>query len=97
MLDNLKFIFQNVRSLKMVTQSRNELWNLRHTLESENANVFSFVETWLNDKILDSELEVDGYHMFRKDRGSRGEGILVYIRKSFRCSRRLDLESTNFL
>lgn len=47
-----------------------------------NPDVIAITESWTNDKILDSELSLPGYTMFRKDRpGNReGGGVLLYIR-----------------
>ena len=63
-------VFQNVRSVRTASLTRNELWNLKHTAELGNADIYSFVETWLDEKILDTELEIEGYQIFRRDRGS---------------------------
>ena len=95
MTNHLNICFQNVRSLQTVSSSRNELWNLKHTVSLGNAEVYSLVETWLDNKVLDAELEIDGYNVFRKDRGSRGGGVLVYVSKKLQCVRRLDLESAS--
>lgn len=54
-----------------------------------NYDVLIFTETWLNDSILDSELGLDGYQIFRKDRSSltsdysRGGGVLVAVKRKF--------------
>ena len=94
-MDKLQLQFQNVRSLKTITKNRHELRNLKHQLLTEGPDVLSLVETWLDDSVLDHELEINGYHFFRKDRGSRGGGILVYIKDSIMCHRRSDLEPDN--
>ena len=42
-------------------------------------------ESWTHDSIVDAELELEGYRMFRKDRptGNRGGGVMLYDRGSF--------------
>ena len=67
--------------------------NLKHTLAVENASIISLVETWLDNKVLDAELEVDGYRLYRKDRGARGGGIVTFIRDDLTSNRRTDLEA----
>lgn len=54
-----------------------------------------FTETWLNNLIQDSELEMQGYSFFRKDRSSRGGGIIMFYKEHIRCVRRCDLECQN--
>ena len=52
-----------------------------------------FNETWLDDTVMDSELYVNGFNFFRRDRPTgRGGGILVYYKDAVKCSRRIDLE-----
>ena len=45
-----------------------------------NIDILAFTETFLNDRYLDQELEINGYKMFRIDRAFKGVGsILVYV------------------
>jgi len=36
-------------------------------------------ETWLNSNISDDKVMIDNYVLYRKDRGSRGGGLLTYV------------------
>ena len=36
-------------------------------------------ETWLDGSLLDAELEVPGFSLYRKDRNRRGGGVMVYV------------------
>jgi len=40
------------------------------------------LQSWANDKILDSELSLNGYLMFTNDRntGNKGGGVLLYAK-----------------
>ena len=99
MLNNkLHCLFQNARSLKSVNRDNNELANLRLLQASNKPNVLSIVETWLDDTVFDSELHVDGYQCCRRDRGSSGGGVAVYIKSEFVSVCRTDLlpSSPNF-
>ena len=45
--------------------------------------VIGITESWENKDIVDAELTLTGYVMFRKDRGERrGGGVILYIKES---------------
>jgi len=44
--------------------------------------VFCCTETWLTDAIFDNEIIACGYCIYRKDRLSRGGGILIAVNQS---------------
>ena len=52
-------------------------------------DIIGVAESWLNENILDSEVAIDGYTLFRKDRNrlkpGRGGGVLLYIRNNLNC------------
>ena len=49
--------------------------------------IIGITESWLDDNICDSEIQLSGYNMFRNDRcGSQGGGILLCIHKSLMCT-----------
>ena len=45
-------------------------------------DIIGVTESWVTDKIFDSELHLDNYRTFRCDRqtGNRGGGVLLYIK-----------------
>jgi hypothetical protein len=49
-------------------------------------------ETWLSKSILNSEIAIPGYTLFRLDRGKNGGGVAVYAREELSFVRRDDLE-----
>jgi len=51
-------------------------------LQSVDPDVIGVTESWANDMIYDSELELPGYRLFRHDRPSNnhGGGVLLYIK-----------------
>lgn len=56
-------------------------------------HVLSFTETWLTKEIMDGEVDISGYSLFRKDRNqSKGGGVGVFVRNDIDVSRRYDLE-----
>lgn len=66
----------NVRSLG------NKIVNLHYFLDTTSPDVLILTETWLDCSIPDSLLVSHyGYHIFRKDRSSRGGGVIVLVKK----------------
>jgi len=51
-----------------------------------NPDVIAVTESWTNNSILDSELSLSGYTLFRKDRpvNREGGGVLLYVRSSLK-------------
>ena len=59
-------------------------------------HVVALTETWLSDNILDTEVSIPGYTLFRNDRTTkRGGGVAVAVKDSLNVVRRNDLESAN--
>lgn len=84
----------NVRSLKK------QLGNLRACAPVlERYDVVAFSETWLNDTIATSELELgfDQHTWFRRDRGSLGGGVACAVRTSLLPLRLPDPADTEML
>ena len=62
-----------------------KLDELRQIVNISNVDVVCVNESWLNDKVSDSVVEIKGYNSFRHDRvGRLGGGILVYCRKGLK-------------
>jgi hypothetical protein len=68
---------------------------LKSEISVKNAEIICVTETWLNETISDSELHVEGYNIFRKDRLTRGGGICCFIKNNIQCVRRVDLENVS--
>ena len=86
----LKVLHQNIRGLVCHKASLEELL-CRSDLKQ--AHVIGISETHSNKNIRDSEIEIDGFDLFRKDRAKgAGGGVAVYVHKSLTTHRRLDLE-----
>ena len=51
-----------------------------------NPHVIGITESWANKDIVDTELALTGYVMFRNDRQERmGGGIILYIKESIQA------------
>ena len=55
---------------------------VRHIANKINASIIGISETKLDETILSSELEVDGYDLLRPDQSRRGGGAASYIKSS---------------
>ncbi len=59
------------------------------------SDVISISETWLDDSIPDSEISLNSFTLFRRDRNRRGGGVLIYVRECLPVRRRVDIESNH--
>jgi len=62
-------LYTNVRSI--YSGSKRE--ELQVLINTENVDVVGITETWGKVEILDSEMEIPGFKLFRKDRGAVGD------------------------
>ena len=49
-------------------------------VEDIDPHVIGITESWANKDIIDAELTLTGYVMFRKDSRERGGGVILYIK-----------------
>ena len=56
-------------------------------VDRENIDVVGLTETWGRTDILDSEMEISGFKLFRKDRSAvnnkKGGGVALYVKSDF--------------
>ena len=78
----------NARPLKLLTVNVNSLLakrvELRQFLSDNSIDVMIACETKIDENVLDSELNLDEYDMYRNDRDTHGGGVIVAIKKCFR-------------
>ena len=72
-----RYILPNARSLTNKLSS-----SLNALILSSSYTIFCFTETWLSDFITDNEVIPQGFTIYRKDRPTKGGGILVAVKKS---------------
>ena len=46
-------------------------------------DIVCIVESWLDDSILDAEICIQGYSLFRLDRTRHGGGVLIFVKSLF--------------
>lgn len=86
-----KILHQNIRSLLGKIDELRLIFSELHS----GIHLLTFSETWAHKDITDSELDIPGYQLFRRDRGSKGGGLVVYSRNDLSVIRRTDLEKSN--
>ena len=54
------------------------------TVNQKSVDLTAITESWLENSMADSELNISGYTIFRKDRrlerNAKGGGVLLYVR-----------------
>jgi len=73
----LGFIHLNVRSM-LAKMDMIRIWAL-----STDADLIVISETWLNKSVLNEDISIDGYTVYRTDRPRKGGGVAVYIKSKF--------------
>ena len=58
--------------------------------------MIGIAETWATELINDAELSMEGYNMFRKDRGTRGGGLVLYIKHNIKARVNEELSNSEF-
>lgn len=68
---NIRSLFNKVNDVKMY-------------LSLHKCDLLAVSETWLDAKIKTRDVNIDGYRFIRRDRGSRGGGVGLYISTSLK-------------
>jgi len=73
---SLVCLYLNARSLM------NKIDEFHATVSTLQPDIIGVTESWVTENVLDSELELTGYILFRHDRPvkKRGGGVLLYIK-----------------
>ena len=85
--NNLRAIVINFQSLK------NKKPDLQLTIDNTNPDIIFGCETWLHKKIYTLEILPNNYTVYRKDRSSKGGGVLLAIKNSINSSIQADLDT----
>ena len=87
-LKGIKTIYINIRSIC------NKFDEFKLIVEELKPDIICITETWLNNTIIDNEIELINYCLYRKDREiRRGGGIAVYINKTRLISELIDYDT----
>ena len=74
----------NVRSMV----SRENFHLIKQTISSNEYDIFTISETWLDPSTTDTDIQISGYILFRQDRGTHknGGGVVVYVKDTYKAS-----------
>ncbi len=65
---------------------------LKLWLKNNPYQIITLSETWLDGSVHDTEVNIPGYNIERKDRNRHGGGVAVYVKDDIRYERRYDVE-----
>ena len=65
---------------------------LRAVFDLSKPLFIAATETWLNNNIPDTEVNINEYCIERNDRNSRGGGVALYVKNGMKYERKLQLE-----
>ncbi|CAH8546386.1 unnamed protein product [Dicrocoelium dendriticum] len=63
----------------------NKIPELRLRQRSKSCDLVAITETWLRPDITDTEVELPGMSVVRRDRSSKGGGVALYYRSDLQC------------
>lgn len=75
--DLLSVLYYNARSLFP------KFDELLLTVNTRKPDIVCVTESWLNDDILDSEISIPSYQLFRRNRNRHGGGVVLFISFKF--------------
>ena len=87
---NLKstLVTGNIQGICSLKNTYYKMSRLRDIAREQNALMMTLTESHLNENILDAEIVIDGYEIFKRNRqaGIRKGGIITYIRSDIAVS-----------
>ena len=74
----------NVRSMV----SRKNFHLIKQTISSNEYDISTISETWLDPSTTDTDIQISGYILFRQDRRTHknGGGVVVYVKDTYKAS-----------
>ena len=75
--NNLHILYYNARSLLP------KFDDLMLSVINLHPHIICIVETWLSSDIIDHEIYIPGFQLYRYDRNRHGGGVLVYVSNMF--------------
>ena len=87
-----KLAHLNIRSLRNTAH----LIQIKEFILKTKAEVLTLSETWLNTTIMNAEISIVGYALYRQDRlNKRGGGVCAYIRNDIKVSKLKEISSVS--
>ena len=73
-------IYYNYICLVNIRSIVNKLNQFQNYVYSRSFDIIAVTETWLSDKIFNNEILPSNYSIIRRDRSSRGGGVLLAVK-----------------
>ena len=86
---SMSIVHLNIRSL------RNKLNDVGNYVKNNAVDIFALSETWIDNTINSSSIDMPGYILERRDRNSHGGGVACYLKQNVPYLRRKDLENND--
>jgi exonuclease III len=84
----------NIAHLNIQSLNRQHHAEPRHLLYSQDFDILSLSETWLNSSNSNASIRIPGYNLYRLDRLTKGGGgVCVYARNGLKVTPHKDLSS----
>ena len=64
----------------------NKLTDFQSFVYSSVFDIFICTETWFSEGILNNEVLPSGFCIYRKDRSTRGGGVMIAVREAISCT-----------
>ena len=77
----------------------NKRSELQLLIDDMNPDIIGITESWCGSSVLDSEVAIKGYNLFRKDKPTRtatGGGLLLYFHENLHVTECHDIENNDF-
>nr|CAH7760131.1 unnamed protein product [Callosobruchus chinensis] len=79
-----KSVWTNDGKILWLENGNGKLDNIKNVLNNNRIDILAIGETWLDSRIETTFVNIDGYTFLRRDRGSRGGGVGLYISNSLK-------------
>ena len=77
----LTVLHHNVQGL------RSKLTDIKANKDLADFDILAVTETFLSEDVTDQHILIDGYNVYRKDRGDARGGVCLYVSKRFNIER----------
>ena len=76
-----KIKIASLNAYNLISRKKHKVKQIEALLREENIKILCLQETWMNEEILDTEIHIDEFRIYRQDRGGirKGGGVLTYI------------------
>ena len=92
----MSFFHANINSLLAHGDAGDRMSHLHNRIQLRKHDVISLSETKLSSAIEDSEVNLEGFQIFRKDRNRHGGGVACFVKNNIPAKLISELHNNNF-